>query len=89
MDELSLREKLDAIEACDRLIAYHTADLEVAIKEENEGLVEGIAGPDYSSPVRERIAYYKKLRTSLIRSLENDNVLLRAEESLNIGPRHR
>jgi hypothetical protein len=85
MDDLTLREKLDAIEACERLMARYQAKVEadnrVAIHEEDEETVDY----DFSSMDRDQLNYYKKLRNSLLDSLENDDILRRAAESNSLS----
>ena len=85
MDDLTLREKLDAIEACDRLIARYQhmveKDNRMAMLEEDEDTVS----MDFSSMDSDKLNYYKRLRNALLDSLENDDVLRRAAESNSLS----
>ena len=81
MDDLTLREKLDAIEACEKLIALYQHRVEkdnrMSMLEEDEETVSY----DFASIDSDQLNYYRKLRTSLYESLENDATLKRAAES--------
>ena len=82
MDDLTLREKLDALEACEKLIAFYNNKLNGASRQMVEEEDEETVGYDYAAPYRDKYLYYKNLRNKLIESLEMDSVLAQASENV-------
>ena len=86
MKKLTLREKLDALEACEVLIKYYEDYLNKRVREEITYNSDEIVGYDLTSSIREKLVKYKNLKNNLIVGLGNDIDLLQNNE-LDISPR--
>ena len=78
MDELTLRDKLDALEACERIIAFYREDLEKAKLEEEEYSDENTVGPDLTSPIQSLLTTLNRDRYKIMQSLVNDEIYQKA-----------
>ncbi len=82
MDNMSLREKLDAIEACEKLIVFYGNKLKSwdhkysAARRDaiDEDELENI-GLEEAAPARAKYDYYRGLRRDLMAALEMDPLL--------------
>lgn len=76
MAELSLRDKLDSIEACEVLARYCEADINAAIdKQKESGSEEGL---EAIRQMRGKLERYNRVKITMLRSLEHDPILLDA-----------
>lgn len=70
MEELTLRQKLDLIEACEKLYEYYSR-------------LSQFHSNEYSSPERNKARYYSDLKEQLVRSVEEDKLLASLKEKAN------
>ena len=85
-EELTLREKLDALEAIEVLIKYLEADVEQAHRDElAAGASEDYAGPDFVQPARRRVERAKETKERILRSIANDPTLAVFSDEKNKG----
>ena len=79
---MTLREKIDALDAIEILIKHYEEDeLQEAIKEDIRLASEEIVGPDFVGYYREEIDKLKKAKKKLIEEIKQDpNVLAYTEE---------
>lgn len=79
---MTLREKLDALEAIEKLIKHYKEEkLPEAIRDDLKETVDGTAGPDFAGYVRDEIAKFEKAREQLIFEIQNDKNVLEYTES--------
>jgi len=80
MENMSLREKLDAIEACEKLIQFYGNKLKSWDNKFKGSHEEGFDDDmsisfEEAAPIREKYEYYKQFRNDLMEELEKDPVL--------------
>ena len=74
---MTLKEKMDALEAIEKLIKhYEEVELPQAIQDDLKYSSEDVVGPDFIGSVREEIDKYKKARKKLIEEIKQDKDVL-------------